>query len=573
MSKINTIITRKVNCQDCFRCVRACPVKAIGIVKGQASVITERCILCGRCVVECPQQAKEIDRQIEKLTAAIATGKQVIISLAPSYIAAFPEYSLEDLSRCLVNAGISAVLETATAAELVSKEYAKYIKDENPANHTIISSCCPVIVDIIERYYPKLINNLAPVLSPMLTHAKLIRSEFGQDCFIIFAGPCIAKIAEGRSSYSEVNAVITFDQLKEWLNQHYVTVPTRNSQALPESTYAGRCFPVAGGVLMPFLPEIADENVIAVDGIENCLEVFEGLSKQEFSPKFVEAMACAGGCINGPAMGTHQLMQTKRNKILNYAKKALANACPQKDNSTASKLDLSQNYAAKPINAVVPTESEIREILKQIGKFSPKDEKNCGACGYNSCRDKAVAVFQGIAEINMCLPYMRSKAESFANIIVENSLNAIIAVNEKMIIKEFNPAVKRMFGATRVIYKGMMLTELFDCSDFMVAAKLGQKIVGKRVEYPDYGIITEQMIIPVPKHSLVIAIITDVTALEKKQQELRQMKLDTIEKSTEIINKQMHVAQEIAGLLGETTAETKSALLELIMLIKGKEEA
>jgi len=184
-----------------------------------------------------------------------------------------------------------------------------------------------------------------------------------------------------------------------------------------------------------------------------------------------------------------------------------------------------------------------------------------------------VAVFQGIAEINMCVPYMRSKAESFANIIVENSLNAIVAVDEKMIIKEFNPAVKRMFGVTKEIYKGMSLTELFDCADFITAAKFEQKIVGKRIEYPRYGIITEQMIIPVPKHGLVIAIITDVTTLEKKNQELQQMKLDTIAKSTEIINKQMHVAQEIAGLLGETTAETKSTLLELIALIKGKEEA
>ncbi|WP_371367510.1 Ion-translocating oxidoreductase complex subunit B [Sporomusa rhizae] len=576
MDNINTIITRKVNCQDCFRCVRACPVKAIGIVKGQASVIPERCILCGRCVVECPQQAKEIDRQIEKLTAAVATGKQVIISLAPSYIAAFPEYSLEDLTHRLINAGVSAVVETATAADQVSKAYARHIKADNPVNHTVISSCCPVIVDIVERYYPKLINNLAPVLSPMLTHAKLIRREFGEDCFVIFAGPCIAKIAEGRSLYSEVDAVITFDQLREWLNERNDMVSIINPlklQELPESTYAGRCFPVAGGVLMPFGSQVSDEDVIAVDGIENCLEVFEGLSKLEFSPKFVEAMACAGGCINGPAMGTHQLMQTKRNKIMNYAKNALPNTCPQEDDLAASNLDLSRNYAAKPINAVIPAEAEIKEILKQIGKFSPKDEKNCGACGYNTCRDKAIAVFQGIAEINMCLPYMRSKAESFANIIVENSLNAIIAVNEKMIIKEFNPAVKRMFGIVQEIYKGMSLTELFDCSDFMVATKLGHKIVGKRVEYPEYGIITEQMIIPVPKHSLVIAIITDVTAFEKKQQELRQMKLDTIEKSTEIINKQMHVAQEIAGLLGETTAETKSALLELIMLIKGKEES
>ena len=553
--------------------MRACPVKAIGINKGHAHVIEERCILCGRCVVECPQQAKEIDRQIEKLIAAIVNGKQVIISLAPSYVAAFPEYSWEDLTSRLVNTGISAVVETATAADLVSQTYETYIKNNSPRKQPVISSCCPVIVNIIERYYPNLINNLAPVLSPMLTHAKLIKATFGQECFVVFAGPCIAKIAEGGSLGSQVDAVITFDQLKEWINQRNDTVPILEPPALPVSAYAGRCFPVAGGILMPFKSKIAEEDVIAVDGIENCLEVFEGLSNQEFCPKFIESMACSGGCINGPAMGARQLTQTKRNNVISYAKSALHNNCHWEGESTASKMELSQSYSPKPINAIVPTEDEVLEILKQTGKFTLKDEKNCGACGYDTCRAKAIAAFQGIAEIDMCVPYMRSKAESFANIIVENSLNAIIAVNRKMIIKEFNPAVKRMFGTTQEIYKGMSLTALFDCTDFIAVAKFGYKIIGKRVEYSSYGIITEQMIIPVPEHGLVIAIITDVTALEKKHQELQQMKLDTVEKATEIINKQMHVAQEIAGLLGETTAETKSTLLELIMLIKGKEEA
>lgn len=574
---INTITTRKVNCRDCFRCVRACPVKAIGIDRGHAHVIEERCILCGRCVTECPQQAKEIDRQIPRLTTAIANGKQIIVSLAPSYVAAFPEYSWEDLTGRLVAAGVHAVTETAVAADLVSQLYATYLKDNKRRNQPVISSCCPVIVNIIERYYPTLINNLAPVLSPMLTHAKLIKDTFGQDSFVVFAGPCIAKIAEGNSLYSQVDAAITFDQLKEWLDQRNDTtaelLPNKETNSFPASGYAGRCFPVAGGILMPFLSQIADENVIAVDGIENCLEVFEGLTSRELSPKFVEAMACPGGCINGPAMGTRQLMQTKRNKVLSYAKSALPSKCQWEGFSLISKSELTRSYVPKPIKATIPTEAEVLDILKQTGKFTFKDEKNCGACGYDTCRDKATAVFQGLAEIDMCIPYMRSKAESFANIIVENSLNAIIAVNEKMIIKEFNPAVKRMFGTTQEIYKGMSLTKLFDCTDFIAVAKFGHKIVGKRVEYSNYGIITEQMIIPVPQHGLVIAIITDVTAFEQKHQELQQMKLDTVEKATEVINKQMHVAQEIAGLLGETTAETKATLLELIMLIKSKEEA
>ncbi len=575
MNTISTITTHKVNCRDCFRCVRSCPVKAIGISKGHARVIEERCILCGRCVTECPQQAKKVDNQLQKLTSAIQMGQRVVLSLAPSYVAAFSEYSQDELIQSLANAGIHTITETAEAAAIISEIYGTHMQRNNNGlpDSTIISSCCPVIVNIIERYYPQLINNLAPVISPMLAHAKLIKEQYGRNTFVVFAGPCIAKIAEGSELNSEVDAVITFEQLKAWLTQQPmqlgISPNMEANQSSLSSAYAGRCFPITGGIVMPFHTQEV-EDVITVDGVEKCIEVFEGLINREFTPKFVEALACPGGCIGGPAMGIRQLMQTKRNKVLAYAKQS--HVTKQQYAAPANQLNLSRTYQAKPIDAVIPTEEEITEILKQTGKFTVKDEKNCGACGYDTCRDKATAVFQGLAELDMCVPYMRSKAESFANIIVENSLNAIIAVNEKMIIKEFNPAVKRMFGTTKEIYKGMSLTQLFDCTDFIAAAKFGHKIVGKRVEYPLYGTITEQMIIPVPEHNLVIAIITDVTAHESRNRELQQMKLETVEKATDIINKQMHVAQEIAGLLGETTAETKSALLELIMLIKGKGE-
>lgn len=235
-------------------------------------------------------------------------------------------------------------------------------------------------------------------------------------------------------------------------------------------------------------------------------------------------------------------------------------------------LDFSCKHFAEPVAVAAPSEAEIREILQQIGKFTRADEKDCGACGYNTCREKAVAVYSGLAETEMCMPYMRSKAESFANIIVENSLNGIIAVNEKMIIQELNPAVQQMFSLKQVMEKGSSLAEFIDCSDFVAAANFGDKIIDKRVEYPEFGIVTEQMIVPVPEHSLVIGVISNVTDAEKRAQEWRKMKEETMNKATEIINKQMQVAQEIAGLLGETTAETKSALIEMMWVLKGRED-
>jgi len=525
--------------------------------------------MCGRCINECPQQAKHIINQLQNLRVAVESGKQTIISLAPSYIAAFPGYTLAQLAERLMTAGITAVLETAETAGVISKIYQEYLQVDIKRQHTIISSCCPVVVNLIERYYPELIGNLAPVISPMLAHAKLIKAQYGQGSFVVFAGPCIAKIAEGTTPASEVDAVITFEQLRQLLGQESCLGEKISVAQSCPSSFAGRCFPVTGGILLPYIDQGSEQDIIAADGIENCLEVFEAIKSRDFFPKFIEAMACSGGCIGGPAIGTCQLMQVKRNKVLAYARTAATDE--SKALAVISELDLSRSYEARPVHAIWPKEDEIREILRQTGKLSAEDEKNCGACGYDTCRAKAVAVYQGLAELDMCVPYTRSKAESFANIIVENSLNAIIAVNEKMIIMEFNPAVNRMFGAAKAIYSGMNLQELFDCSDFIDVAKSGHKIVGKRVEYHLHGIVTEQMIIPVLEHDLVIAIITDITAYEQKASELQQMKLDTVEKATEIINKQMHVAQEIAGLLGETTAETKSALLELIMLIKGKE--
>ncbi len=530
--------------------------------------------MCGRCVVECPQKAKQVDNQIQRLQTALEKGQRVVMSLAPSYVAAFPEFTQDELIQTLIGAGIHSIAETAVAATMISKIYGTYMQPspQGLPNATVISSCCPVIINIIERYYPQLIDNLAPVISPMLAHAKLIKEQYGQDTFVVFAGPCIAKIGEGSAASSMVDAVITFEELKNWLSSPFMNLDIMQEGKLEQTSLAsmsaGRCFPITGGIVMPFLG-LTDQEIIAVDGIEKCMEVFEGLINHEFSPRFVEALACPGGCIGGPAMGIRQFMQTKRNKVLGYAKEGHTDKWHYAADST---LDVFRSYHSKTINAVIPTEAEIKEILKQTGKFTAQDEKNCSACGYDTCRAKAIAVFQGHAELDMCMPYMRSKAESFANIIVENSLNAIIAVNEKMIIKEFNPAVTRMFGTIKAIYKGMSLTELFNCTDFIAAAKFGHKIVGKRVEYSVYNLVTEQMIIPVPEHGLVIAIITDITAHELRNRELQQMKLETVEKATDIINKQMHVAQEIAGLLGETTAETKSALLELIMLIKGKGE-
>lgn len=563
------ISTRKVNCKDCHRCLRSCPVKAIGIKNGHARVLEDKCILCGKCIVECPQHAKRTTSQVPAIKEAIASGRKVIMSIATSFIGIFSDYTPDRLVAAIKALGFSAVEESAMGAQVLSMLYRSLLKEPNS---TVISSNCPVIVNMVRKYYPDLVSNLAPIVSPMMANGLLLKRKYGEDSFVVFAGSCNAKFIEKaeKAEKEAVDAVITFAQLRQWINQSHVEPEPVIEPFIPRPLGNARYFPVAGGILKSFMNhDTLDTEIIAVDGVEKCIEVFDSLAKGEIAPRFIEAFSCIGGCIGGPASGSNQSIPLRRLKVIEYANRYKGG---QTTINIPDTLDFSCTHVPTPVINPEPTESEIRRILQQTGKFTRADEKNCGACGYNTCREKAIAVFRGVAETEMCIPYMRSKAESFANLIVENSVNGIIVVNEKMVIQDINPFIKRLFSNDKMMDKGDNLFEFIDCSDFIEAAESGKKTVAKRVEYPNYGIVTEQTIIPVPEHGLVIGFIADVTEQEKRVKELDKMKEETVEKATEIINKQMHVAQEIAGLLGETTAETKSALLELMWLLKGREE-
>jgi len=565
MSPISTV---KVNCQDCHRCVRSCPVKAIGVDGGHARVVEDKCVLCGKCVVECPQQAKKVDSQLKTVQIAIAEKRRVVMSIAPSFVAAFPDVDLSQLRRALRLMNVTAVEETAVGAAAIAKEYKRILE---AAELPIISACCPVVVDLVAKYYPDLTANLAPVVSPMAAHGRMIRECWGEDTFVVFAGPCIAKISEAKSSDSCIDAVLTFEQLRDWLDS---AVPDFDKLPIDPNgdtqSETARFFPITGGILKSFIDydEIGTD-VITVNGLTDCMEVFSCLSQWQISPQFIEALACDGGCIGGPGMKKREGVPVRRVRVVDFARKSVLISSPAEKPSS---LILVREHKANPIIDFLPSETEIREILIRTGKFSKEDEKNCGACGYDSCREKAIAVWQGLAELEMCIPYMRSKAESFANIIVDNTLNAIIVVDENMLIQEFNPAAEKILGTTREWVKGTSLSKIIDCTDFIRAVKTQEKLIGKRVEYPGNNLITEQMVLPVREHNMAIIIINDVTEAEKKAREFAQVKLETIDKAAEIINRQMKVAQEIAGLLGETTGETKAALLELVSLLKEKSD-
>ncbi|WP_346354141.1 [Fe-Fe] hydrogenase large subunit C-terminal domain-containing protein [Azotosporobacter soli] len=559
------IKTQKVNCRDCHRCVRSCPVKAIGINGGQARVIDERCILCGRCVVECPQKAKTVLDEREKIHQAMAAGKKVVISLAPSFAANFDFVDFTDFKKELLQLGFSDVFETAVGADIVAQSYRNMVEKRT---RPVISACCPIVVKLICNYYPELVSSLAPVVSPMIAHAKLLREQQGEDIFIVFAGPCIGKIDEAQSISGTVDAVITFERLKEWMLQITPNL-IKQSILLEHDKSSARTFPLPGGILQT-MGYRDDSQFIAVDGIENVMAVLSSMSNGEIEPAFIEMLACSGGCVGGPVNSNKQCWPIKKGKVNEFI------AAREQTGYSNSQMNLSaenfsRTHTAATLDSPMPKESEIRAILQRCGKNALEDQKNCGACGYNSCREKAIAVFQGLAETDMCVPYMRSKAESLANMVVENSPNAIIVVDESMLVQEANPTAYRMFTGN-MFEKGDSLLRVFDCTDIVKAIQLEQRIIGKRVEYTEYGLVAEQTVVPLKEHGFVLVVFADVTEQEKRDREWERMKFETMEKATEIINRQMKVAQEIAGLLGETTAETKAALLELTWLLRGKED-
>lgn len=561
------INTRKVNCKDCHRCVRTCPVKAIGITSGHASVMDDRCILCGKCVVECPQHAKKIVTHIPKIEEAIKQGKRVVLSIGSSFWGLFPNFTQAQIISALKKMGFSHVEEVAIGAEAVSLAYRDMMK--NDPQKTIISSNCPVVVNTIKKYYPSLVEYLAPIVSPMMAHGAIIKEKYGQDTFTVFAGSCLAKFGEDEE-HTCIDAVLTFVQLRQWLNQTYKGVlPEPTEEYIPPAMGNARFFPLAGGILKSFMDfDILDSEIITVDGIENCQEVFRSLKKGEIAPRFIEAFSCRGGCIGGPFGGSGIPIPVRRMRAIQFG----SSLDSKRTIEIPEGLSLHLEHKPTPLQSMIPSEEEIQKVLQKTGKFTKADEKNCGSCGYNTCREKAIAVIRGLAETDMCMPYMRSKAESFANLIVENSVDGILVVDNQMTIQEVNPALKRMFGLEKIIEKGMSLTEFVNCVDYFQIATFGDKVVQKRIDYPDYGLITDQMIVPIPEQGLLLIVISNVTEHERRTEALKKMKEETVEKANEIINRQMKVAQEIAGLLGETTAETKAALLDMIYVLKGGEE-
>lgn len=544
---------KKSNCKNCYKCIRHCPVKSIRFSGNQAHIIPDECILCGQCFVVCPQNAKEIVSETEKVKVLIQSGKPVIASIAPSFIANYDGVGINSLRKALKKLGFFDVEETAIGATIVKNEYDRLVNE----NYTdvLISSCCHSVNLLIQKYFPNELIYLANIVSPMQAHCIDIKNRI-PSAKTVFIGPCLAKKDEAAHYGDIVDAVLTFEELTKWLKDEGINLDTEMDS---KTESKARIFPITGGILKTMAKNSPDFTYIAIDGIENCMSALRDIENGNLHKCFIEMSACIGSCIGGPVMEKYH-----RSPIRDFI--SVSNYAGDKDFKVSS---ISPDLIKKGISNIDtkfknPSNNEIIEILKQMGKTKPEDELNCGSCGYDTCREKAIAIYQGKAEISMCLPFLKDKAESFSDNIVKNTPNGLIVLNENLEVQQINRAARKIMNirsASDVL--GDSVVRILDPKPFMDVRNSGQSLKEDKVFLAEYNKYVEQIITYDKDYRILICIMRDVTdeELEHKKKEVISHK--TIEIADKVVDKQMRIVQEIASLLGETAAETKIALTKL----------
>lgn len=543
---------KKSNCKNCYKCIRNCPVKAIRFSGDQAHIIADECILCGRCFVVCPQNAKEIVSEVEKVKVMIQSGEPVIASMAPSFIANYDGVGIDAMREGLQKLGFADVEETAIGATMVKTDYERLVHEKQKT--VIISSACASVNLLIQKHYPELIKYLADTLSPMQAHCRDIKCR-NPEAKTVFIGPCVAKKDEAQRYPGIVDAALTFEELTEWLEKENIQLEKKTDHN-PESL--ARIFPTVAGILRTMKDRNPEYEYVAVDGIENCIAALEDVAAGHVSNCFMEMSACKGSCVNGPVMEKyHPWFITDYLSVTRYAgDKDFPVEQPEIS-------ELSRRYDILEGMKDMPTERKIQEILSKMGKKKPSDELNCGTCGYDTCREKAIAIYQGKAEIEMCLPYLKEKAENFSNIIFDNTPNGLLVLNERLEIQQINPAACRIMNIRRPSdVLGSQVVTLLDPKPFLDALE-SRKSVFQCAYLAEYDRYVEEQVLYDQSYRMLFCMLEDVSDEAAEREKKAEMRRQTTEVADKVVEKQMRIVQDIASLLGETAAETKIALTNL----------
>ncbi len=546
----SVVYTNKARCRDCYRCVRVCPVKAIRMREGQACEVAESCLACGTCIRECPQGAKSFRNDLDRVMALVAEPGLTAVSIAPSFAALFPEWERRRLPSALRRLGFGFVAETAVGAYAVARATAAHAAGQPGQAHIV--SACPAVVRYVERYRPALVEALVPVASPMAAHARHLKQRM-PGARVVFVGPCVAKKMEAeRPGVREwVDAVLTFVELREWFRRAGLDLNACEESGFDEAPAgASRLFPLVGGSLRTASldTDVLAPRVVSVSGFEEVRDMFDGVEAGE--TVVVEPLFCRQGCINGPAMPAANNVFRRREALLDYAATTAAGVAEQGPD------DLGAAFVGHEVSrdAALPDEADIMRELERSGKSSPEDQLNCGACGYASCRDKAVAVLRGMAETEMCIPLMRRRAEQRTDRIIETSPNGIVILDERLAIVSMNPAFRRYFMCSEAVC-GKRISYLMDPHLFEQVAAGGSDLAETVVRHDTYNLVCHQIAYALRGEKQYVGIFVNITHSRASQEKLNDLRARTLTQAQQLLEHQVSMAQKITQFLGESAAQ------------------
>lgn len=560
MNELKPIYTQKTECQDCYKCVRECPVKAIKIEDNSACIIDELCVHCGKCVLVCPVGAKKIRNDVQKVKQYLNMGRKVILSIAPSWRAEFNNLPTHALIAALKKLGFAEISETAIGAQMVSASVAELM--ENSDQPLFLSTACPTVVETMYKYYPEYTKYFTPMLSPMAAHAKFLAERAEPDTLIAFVGPCAAKKIEIELYGESIIAVLTFDNLHKWFAEQGVDpykfkdIEEKSESFYPFEASDGGLYPVDGGMIPGIRGRLKTKEIefMNFSGLEGIIDAMQDIDKITSDKQiFIELLACEGGCINGPAMKAKKATVFKRDNVYR-------NVNTDIDKSLELyKFKVDADIRIKPIEKNVYPEPIVRSALLRIGKQTVRDELNCSSCGYDSCRDFAVALLDGRAMENMCTSYMRKMASKKANALIKAIPAGVVIVDAAMKIIECNKNFASIFGQEiEMIYNATPGMEGASINKIIPFHKLFQKVLVTGEDLVDHDIIFNEhqlnvSIFSIEKEQVVGAVMQDIRVPHVRREQV-------VKRVEEVIRLNLETVQKIAYLLGENASETEIRL-------------
>ena len=554
-------------CKNCYKCVRYCPVKSMRVHNGLPEIVSNECIVCGECVSACPQHAKFATSEIRKIKELIRNGRQVIASVDSTYLAYFETAGFSGVRDALLALGMADAFETAEGAQLVERKLEELV--QNADGKPVITSGCPTLVLYAEKHYPEVLPYLAPILSPMQAHAQLLRRRF-PEAVVVYISPCIARKEETKD-YESVGAdyAMTFDELAAWMSEQGVKVL---ADIKPDPPKIAHGYVVTGGV-QEGMNRVDGVDYLAVDTLSDCIKVMQCVVEGGLTNCCIEMSACHGNCIGGTvfARKDRNLLESRR-----FVETAALHGTEQYD--IPERIELYRAMEDHHIHAETePAEGAVSGILRKMGKYAPEEQIDCGLCGYSTCRESAKAICAGRAEISMCLPYMKEKAETYSEKIINVSPEGIITVSKQLKVKQINNAACRIFGIkdpSDII--GYPVSRIMDEYDFVKLMSIDDTQYTDQIFLADYNVYLERIFICDPQRTIFTCIMRDVTRSRQRKSQLQRTKMHAADLADNIIDKQLRIVHEIASLLGETAAETKVAvhdLKEAILLDEDDEDA